>query len=120
MRQHIILQDSFSSGAQLRTFPRISLFVLTLLMVASATQANADIWTTAYYAGWMQDYLPASEIDYSAVTHIIHFNLLPNSDGSLDSTTDMVYPQFSADLISRAHAAGVPVLISVGGENTAT
>jgi len=99
---------------------RISHFVLGLLMTASVTQAHADIWTTAYYAGWMQDYLPASEIDYSAVTHIIHFNLLPNSDGSLDSSTDMVYPQYSSDLVSRAHAAGVPVLISVGGENTAT
>src|SRR5438094_99545 len=119
MSRHTILQGSFSSGAELRSAPRTSLLVLGLLMVASVTQARADIWTTAYYAGWMQDYLPASEIDYSAVTHIIHFNLLPNADGSLDSTTDMVYPEFSADLLARAHAAGVPVLISVGGENTA-
>jgi chitinase len=119
MTQHTIWQGS-PSRAQARNVPRIALLALSLLVVASATQAHADIWTTAYYAGWMQDYLPASEIDYSAVTHIIHFNLLPKSDGSLDSTTDMVYPQFSADLISRAHAAGVPVLISVGGENTAT
>jgi chitinase len=118
MTQHAISPNS-PSQAQARTPPWIALLALSL-MVASATQAHAGIWATAYYAGWMQDYLPASEIDYSAVTHIIHFNLLPNSDGSLDSTTDMVYPQYSADLISRAHAAGVPVLISVGGENTAT
>jgi chitinase len=80
---------------------------------------RASAWVTGYYAGWMQSYMPPSEIDYAAMTHIIHFNLLPNTDGSLDSTTDMVYPQYSADLLSRAHAAGVPVLISVGGENTA-
>ena len=94
----------------------LALFVLLTLVARS----YADVWVTGYYAGWMQDYLPASEIDYGAVTHIIHFNLLPNTDGTLDSTTDGVTAQNSADVVSQAHAAGVPVLISVGGENTAS
>src|SRR5438105_5061473 len=107
------------SSLVVRGSRRIVLLALHLLLVGFVARSYADVWVTGYYAGWMQGYLPASEIDYGAVTHIIHFNLLPKTDGSLDSTTDMVYPQYSADLISRAHAAGVPVLISVGGENTA-
>jgi len=96
---------------------RTALLTTTLVLALFATPSFA--WVTGYYAGWKQSYLPPSEIDFAALTHIIHFNLLPKTDGTLDSTTDMISPQYSADLLSRAHAAGVPVLISVGGENTA-
>src|ERR1051325_5468273 len=99
---------------------RIVLLALHLLLVGFVARSYADVWVTGYYAGWMQDYLPASEIDYGAVTHIIHFNLLPDTDGTLDSTTDGVTAQNSAAVVSQAHAAGVPVLISVGGETTAS
>jgi chitinase len=98
---------------------RIGALVAWLLTVVFAGATQADSRITAYYAGWMQGYLPPSAIDYGAVTHIIHFNLLPNADGSLDTTTSMISPEHSADLIARADAARVPVMISVGGENTA-
>lgn len=76
---------------------------------------RADIWRTAYYAGWMQNTLPASNVDFTAVTHVIHFAVVPNTDGSLNSGINVVTPANSADLVMRAHAAGRKVLISVGG-----
>ncbi len=85
--------------------------------------AQSDIWVTAYYAGWMQGQfnngaLPAQDIDYNAVTDIIHFSLVPKADGSLDSTSNSILASNSATLISHAHAAGKKVLICVGGAGT--
>lgn len=85
--------------------------------------AQSDIWVTAYYAGWSQGWfnngnLPAQDIDYSAVTHIIHFGLVPKSDGSIDSDANSIRQSNSSELISRAHAAGKKVIISVGGWGT--
>lgn len=82
--------------------------------------ANAGLRTTAYYAAWNQwDHMPASEVDFSAVTHVIHFAVVPNSDGTLDDEINGVIPAHSADVVARAHAAGTKVLISVGGAGSA-
>ncbi len=62
--------------------------------------------------------MPASTIDFAALTHIIHFSLVPNADGSLDSNVNVISPANSTDIVSRAHAAGRKVLICVGGANT--
>lgn len=75
---------------------------------------------TAYYAGWMQGqyndgYMTAQNIDYSAVTQIIHFSLVPNSDGTLDYAGNSITTTNSTELISSAHAAGVKVIICIGG-----
>src|ERR1041384_5282154 len=84
-----------------------------------AQQSHSPRWVTAYYMGSSQGWydnglLPSGLIDYSAITHIIHFALLPNPDGSLD-TNDGMHQSNSAPLISKAHGAGAKVLISVGG-----
>ncbi len=75
----------------------------------------AALWNTAYYPGWTQTAMPATNIDFSALTHVIHFALLPNSNGTLDSSINVVTPANSASLITNAHAHGVKALISVGG-----
>ena len=100
----------------------IILFIL-LILTNVYTRAQSDLWVTAYYAGWMQGqinngHLPAQDIDYSAVTHIVHFALVPKSNGTLDDAANSVTQTNSAELISRAHANGVKVLISVGGWNS--
>jgi chitinase len=92
---------------------------VTFALPASA----ADMWVTAYYAGWMQGnqwsfHLKATDIDYAAVTHIIHFSLVPNADGTLNSEANGITEENSAALISSAHAAGRKVLICVGGWNS--
>ncbi len=76
----------------------------------------AGFWTTAYYPGYEQNSgMPASAIDYSAVTHIIHFVVTPNPDGTLNSSVNGLTVNNSTDLITRAHALGVKVLFCVGG-----
>ena len=91
-----------------------------ILVSLVAIEAHAGLWTSAYYAGWMQGYLPAQQVDFTAMTHVIHFSVVPRIDGSLDTDINAVTTANSTDVIARAHAAGVKVLISVGGENSAT
>src|SRR6267154_2282038 len=76
---------------------------------------QADLWRTGYYPGWEQASMQASNIDFTALTHIIHFSLVPNSNGTLNSSVNSVTSANSADVVSRAHNAGVKVLICVGG-----
>lgn len=86
-----------------------------LLFGSTATRAQKSIWVTAYYAGWMQGYLTPQNIDYGAVTHIIHFALVPQADGTLNETGNSVTASSANALITPAHAAGKKVIISVGG-----
>lgn len=74
----------------------------------------------AYYPSWARYQTPAytaDKIPYAKVTHILHAFLLLSSagDGSLDlASSDLD----TAPLIAHAHAAGVPVIISIGGADS--
>jgi chitinase len=78
------------------------------------------MWSTGYYPGWEQSGMPASAIDFTALSHVIHFSLVPNADGTLNSSDNTITSANSADIISHAHAAGSKVLICVGGADTET
>jgi len=96
----------------------LSLMMFTALTVPVYAQSGK--WSTAYYAGWSQGYnntgiLPAQNIDFGAVTHIVHFALVPRSDGSLDDASNSVTAYNSNAIITAAHAAGKKVIITVGG-----
>jgi chitinase len=98
-----------------------NLWVILLLCVIFLQQsaAEAGFWTTAYFPGYEQDsIMPASAIDFTAVTHIIHFAVFPNSDGTLNTADNDISQANSFDLVSRAHAAGVKVLFCIGGANS--
>jgi len=62
--------------------------------------------------------MPASQLDFGVLTHVIHFAATPNANGTLNSSAHGLTAAYSADLISRAHAAGRKVLICVGGGGT--
>lgn len=59
--------------------------------------------------------MPASAIDFTALTHIIHFSAVPNSNGTLDSSVNGLTAGNSANIVTNAHAAGRKVLFCVGG-----
>jgi chitinase len=80
--------------------------------------ACAGLWVTGYYPAYRQSYLPPAKIDFTTVTHVIHFSVEPNSDGSLNTAGSGITPAYSADLISHAHAAGRKVILCVGGADT--
>lgn len=99
-------------------------FFVTLILVPACVpikeKAPQTLWISSYYAGWMQGcgsarHLSPDEIDYSALTHILHFAIVPNSDGSIDYLTKCISPENSYNLVTEAHFAGKKVLISVGG-----
>lgn len=92
---------------------------LALLFVLLGNPAVAGLWNSGYYAGWTQWSLPPSEIDYAAMTHLIHFAAVPRTDGTLDTTTLSLSAAHSADTVTRAHAAGTLVILSIGGANSA-
>ena len=91
--------------------------VLGVLFLLPAP-SQADLWCTAYYPGWTQSFLPASAVDFRAISHIVHFSLVPVANGSLDSSPNGVTLARSADVVSRAHAAGRKALICVGGADS--
>jgi chitinase len=78
----------------------------------------SDLWVSAYYPGTAENVMPASEIDFTAITHVIQFFLVPNVDGSLDETAGGILITNADDLVRQAHAAGRKVLICVGGANS--
>src|ERR1700704_329520 len=86
--------------------------VLFLLVTPSllALVSRADVWCTAYYPGWEQAGMPASNIDFTVVTHLIHFAVVPNSNGSLNSSANGVTTPNSTDAVTKSHGAGRKVL----------
>ncbi|MEW5799513.1 MAG: glycosyl hydrolase family 18 protein [Bacteroidota bacterium] len=101
----------------------IIIYVALSVLISPVLRCQSTPWVTAYYAGWSQGWynngvLPAEQIDFSAVTHIIHFGLVPRSDGTINSDANSIVASNSDALIQRAHAAGKKVLICVGGWGT--
>ena len=94
-----------------------ALFILTLSRPLSAQSApSAHKRLLGYYPAWSKYNTPpytADQIPYSKLTHIAHaFVLLTaKADGTLDIPAGTIEPA----LIKKAHAAGVKVLISIGG-----
>ena len=98
--------------------PKHRILVASALLAGAslfALAASADIWRAGYLPGWEQTNLPAAGVDFSAVTHLIHFALAPKADGSLNSDLDSITSANSADVVFSAHAAGRKALICVGG-----
>jgi chitinase len=95
------------------------LIALLLGVSASAPAAGAQApWVTGYCTGWRQSRLDPQSIDYSAVTHLVQFSVVPRADGTLDAATNMLTPANVKAAVEAAHAAGKKILFTVGGQNT--
>ncbi|HTK82646.1 MAG TPA: glycosyl hydrolase family 18 protein, partial [Bacteroidota bacterium] len=92
--------------------------MIMLLIGSNQLLAQSNIWVTAYYAGWQQGNLPPQSIDYAAMTHICHFALVPNSNGTVDDQINSLTAANASALLTPAHAAGKKVLVTVGGWGT--
>jgi chitinase len=80
---------------------------------------QAGLWITGYYPGYDTS-LPPSKIDFTTVTHVIHFSLVPNSNGSLNSSENSLTPSACNTLVSTVHGAGRQALICLGGASSET
>lgn len=83
-----------------------------------APSSRAELWCTGYYPGWEQGGMPAAAIDFATVTHVVHFALGPNSNGTLNSSANSITLANSTDVLATAHAAGRKVLICIGGADS--
>ena len=81
---------------------------LVLIGARSISRApvRADVWSTGYYPGYEQSSMPASVVDFTALTHVIHFSVSPKADGTLNTTVNGITASRSNDLVSRGHTAG--------------
>jgi chitinase len=79
--------------------------------------ASAGLWITGYYPGYDAS-LPPSKIDFTTITHVIQFSVVPESNGSIDITENGLSPSVCSNLVSAAHGAGRAAIICVGGANS--
>jgi chitinase len=91
-----------------------------ILLLLANNAAHADLWVSGYYPGWEQGAMPASAIDFNALTHVIHFAVVPNSNGTLNTSINVVSQGNSSSIVTNAHNAGRKVLICVGGASSQT
>ncbi|RYE84555.1 MAG: glycoside hydrolase family 18 protein, partial [Myxococcales bacterium] len=75
-------------------------------------------WLMGYYPGYQTGDLPVTDVRFDLMTHVAVGAVLPNPDGSLDTTfyKDAVAgPAFAQDLASRTRQAGKKAILMVGG-----
>ena len=88
-----------------------------------STSGASNLWVTGYYVGWESQAYPVAEVDFAAMTHVVIGPVLPNPDGSLDTTfsIDATHgPQWAQSASQAARAAGDHVLLWVGGADSAS
>ncbi len=94
------------------------LLLLTGALLLSGGARASTPWVMAYYTGWGQSSYPPSAVDYSALTALIHFSVIPQTNGTLNATTNGLTPANIAAAVAATHAAGKKILFTVGGENS--
>lgn len=110
-------RDTMNNQRARRRFSRGAVLGLACLAAFAAAPARA-MWVTAYYTGWRQSRLKPDAIDYGAVTHLMHFAVVPRSDGTLDAGVNMMTPANVSAAVAAAHQAGKKILFTVGGQGS--
>ena len=85
--------------------------IITSILLLSVNILSQNYTVMGYYPEWKKYELPAEDIKYNNLTHIIHAFVWPDSTGELIIPDDFIYPQ----LIESAHANSVKVMIALGG-----
>jgi GH18 family chitinase/sugar lactone lactonase YvrE len=98
--------------------------VLGYPLFAVPAAAQTSHWLTGYYATYNYSVMSTSQLDYTKLTHVIYWPVIPNSSsaGNLNTTPFGLSPTTFAnganDLVTRAHAAGAKALIGIGGDQS--
>jgi chitinase len=118
MKVSATFRNVFSWFRFIPTIGLISLLASLSIAASAQTPTASAKRLLGYYPEWSKYNNPpfaysADQVPYSQLTHISHaFVLLPaKADGSLKVPNGYLEPA----LISKAHAAGVKVLVSIGG-----
>jgi GH18 family chitinase/lysophospholipase L1-like esterase len=93
---------------------RVCLIAVTLILLSVSPANAASKWVTAYYADWQTGGYPTNRIDYSALTHIVLAHWLTNANGTIQTAG---WDSTCSTVVTPAHAAGVKVLMMLGGSD---
>jgi chitinase len=83
-----------------------------------APEKESPIWVMGYYIGYQSGDQAPSEVDYSTMTHIMVGALMPQTDGTFNTSFYIGNPAGSVwakDTINRAHNAKIKAIAMVGG-----
>ncbi|HZZ95638.1 MAG TPA: glycoside hydrolase family 18 protein [Jatrophihabitantaceae bacterium] len=92
--------------------------VLSAAGSASASAGTPKRWVMGYYVGYQRNLMPANEIDWGAMTHIVVGPVNPRANGALDTAFDIdntAGPAMAKDIAKRAKAHSVVPLLMIGG-----
>ncbi len=108
---------------QHRPAGRAFVLVLGLAICAIApirAWADSGRWLTGYYATYNNAVMGTSQVYYNQLTHVIYWPVIPNADGTLNTTpfglSAATFAAGANDLVTRAHSAGAKALIGIGGD----
>ncbi|MHB8417232.1 MAG: glycosyl hydrolase family 18 protein [Myxococcales bacterium] len=87
---------------------------------SNGTAGTTGLWVTGYYTGWDSAGYPVSAVDFGALTHLVVGPVLPNTDGSLDTTFSLgnAGAAWATSAVQAAHAASDRALLWVGGSGS--
>jgi chitinase len=78
-------------------------------------------WVSGYYVGYQQRAYPPSVIRWSGLTHLFVGRVVPNADGSLNTTFDVDPqggPALARTLVTLAHQHDKKAVLMLGGAGT--
>ena len=81
-------------------------------VLASSARPMVYVYYPFYQQNWMP---PAQYFDWSAATHIGHYNVEPNDNGTLRAGPTYMQQADRDELIPVAHAHGLKVTLAIGG-----
>ena len=87
------------------------------LEINTASGAVAH-WVDGYHVGYESGDLPTNQVNFSDITHLMIGAVLPNANGTLDTTfyIDAVNgPAWAQAAVTAAHNAGRKVILMIGG-----
>ncbi|WP_425146246.1 glycosyl hydrolase family 18 protein [Deinococcus sp.] len=107
------------------TFRHLLPFSLALLLGAcggaeakTPTGAGSVAWVTGYIVGYERNLLPPADLNWSDLTEAVVGRVVPNADGSLNTTFDIDAvngPIWARSVVQQAHAHSVKALLMLGG-----
>lgn len=100
------------------TIKECFLYVL-LFFFYTAPKAEPNFWVSGYYPAWARNTLPPVNIEFGALTHLIHFSFLPKADGTLQNEFGMSASHCNAT-VAAAHSSSKKVILCIGAANTDT
>ncbi len=92
--------------------------VLPALASTAGAAATPTRWVMGYYVGYQRNLMPANQIEWHSLTHLVVGPVTPRADGTLDTSFDVDAthgPAMAKNLARLAKQHGVVPMLMIGG-----